>query len=86
MSYYTINEDAARLSKELSSFSDYKAGSATASYRAQVDEAAATLERSRRFASPNPSATAPSIFSTATPPRWRRPSTVTTRSAPAARP
>ena len=45
MSYYTINEDAARLSKELSSFSDYKAGSATASYRAQVDEAAATLEK-----------------------------------------
>lgn len=45
MSYATINEDAARRANDLSSFSDYKPGSATAGYRAQVDEAAATLKK-----------------------------------------
>lgn len=40
-----INESAARIAKELSSFSDYEAGSATASYNAQCAEAAAILEQ-----------------------------------------
>jgi hypothetical protein len=37
--YYTINEEAARRAKEANSWFDYKEGSATASYRAQVDDA-----------------------------------------------
>ena len=41
MTYYPINEDAARRAKNMNSFSDYKEGSATASYRSMVDEAAA---------------------------------------------
>lgn len=41
----TINENAARIAKELSSFSDYKEGSATAEYNAQCANAAAILER-----------------------------------------
>ena len=39
MSYYTINEEAARLAKEANSFSDYVPGSATSEYRAMVDKA-----------------------------------------------
>ena len=38
--YYPINENTARRAKEMSSFSDYKPGSATAAYRSQVDKAA----------------------------------------------
>ena len=37
--YYEISESAARRAKEANSWFDYKEGSATASYRAQVDEA-----------------------------------------------
>lgn len=40
-----INESAARMAKELSSFSDYVEGSATASYNAQCAKAAAILEQ-----------------------------------------
>lgn len=40
-----INEENARIAKELSSFSDYEAGSATASYNAQCAKAAAILEQ-----------------------------------------
>ena len=40
-----INESAARIAKELSSFSDYVEGSATASYNAQCAKAAAILEQ-----------------------------------------
>lgn len=39
--YYTINEDAARRAKEVNSFDDYKAGTATAQYHTAVDKAAA---------------------------------------------
>lgn len=42
--YYEINESTARRSKEMRSYDDYKAGSATAEYRASVDAAAAELE------------------------------------------
>ena len=45
MSNYTINEDTARRANDLRSFSDYKPGSATAGYRAQVAEAADTLKK-----------------------------------------
>ena len=37
--YYPISEEAARRAKEANSYFDYKEGSATASYCAQVDEA-----------------------------------------------
>lgn len=36
MSYYTINEEAARRANDMNSFRDYKAGSATAEYRLQI--------------------------------------------------
>ena len=36
MSYYTINEEAARRANDMNSFRDYKAGSATAEYRRMV--------------------------------------------------
>lgn len=39
MSYYTINEEAARTANDLNSHYTYREGSATASYRRQVDEA-----------------------------------------------
>lgn len=38
MKYYEINENAARQARAMWSFSDYKQGSKTAEYRAQVDE------------------------------------------------
>lgn len=43
--YYPINETTARAAHNMMSMSDYKANSATAEYRAQVDEAAAVLDR-----------------------------------------
>lgn len=48
--YYPINENAARLSKHMSSFDDYREGSATAVYRSQVDKAAelATQQAERK--------------------------------------
>lgn len=42
--YYEIDENAARMSKQMRSFDDYKEGSATASYKAAVDELAAIAE------------------------------------------
>lgn len=43
--YYTINEEAARLAHDMMSFSDYRTGSKTAEYRAQVDTAYAKATR-----------------------------------------
>ena len=45
VTYYTINEAAARRAKDMNSFSDYKQGSATAEYRHYVDEAVKIAER-----------------------------------------
>ncbi len=50
--YYEINEEMARRAKEAYSMSDYKAGSATADYRQQVDEAAALVEKQKKTVSP----------------------------------
>ena len=50
--YYPINENTARLSHQMMSMSDYKEGSATAGYRAAVDEAAALVERQKQKVSP----------------------------------
>ena len=45
--YYPINEEAAKRAKDMNSFSDYQPGSATAGYRAMVDEAYAAAEIGR---------------------------------------
>lgn len=52
MTYYPINEDMARRAKQMISFFDYKEGSATASYRAAVDEAAEIAEEQKRKVDP----------------------------------
>ena len=52
VTYYPINEAAARHAKEMNSFSDYKPGSATAAYRQQVDEAAELAERQKARVDP----------------------------------
>ena len=50
--YYPIDETAARRAKEMSSFYDYKPGSATASYRQEVDKAAAIAEAQKSRVDP----------------------------------
>ena len=52
MSYYTINEEAARRANDMNSFRDYKAGSATAEYRRMVDAAAELAERQKQRVDP----------------------------------
>ena len=52
MKYYPINEDAARAAKNANSFSEYREGSATSSYRVMVDEAAALAERQKAHVDP----------------------------------
>lgn len=52
MDYYSINESAARRSKEMMSFSDYREGSATAEYRRMVDEAKEIAERQKARVDP----------------------------------
>lgn len=43
--YYPIDEDTARVAHEMMSFSDYRQGSTTASYRADVDAAYSLADR-----------------------------------------
>ena len=50
--YYPINEEAAKRAKDMNSFSDYQPGSATAGYRAMVDEAYAAVERQKARVDP----------------------------------
>lgn len=50
--YGEINEETARRAKEMNSFSDYRPGSATADYRAAVDQTAALVERQKSAVSP----------------------------------
>lgn len=50
--YHEINEAAARRAKEANSFSDYKPGSATAEYRAMVDEATQIAESQKQCVDP----------------------------------
>lgn len=52
MSYYTINEEAARRTNDMNSFRDYKAGSATAEYRRMVDAATELAERQKQRVDP----------------------------------
>ncbi len=50
--YYPIDENMARRSHEMMSLRDYKAGSATAEYRAAIDKAAALVEQQKQEVSP----------------------------------
>ncbi|MDE6456683.1 MAG: hypothetical protein K2L38_12475, partial [Dysosmobacter sp.] len=50
--YYPIDETAARGTKEMNSFSDYKPGSATAACRQEVDKAAAIAEAQKARVDP----------------------------------
>lgn len=50
--YYEINENMARLAKDMVSMSGYKPGSATESYRAKVDRAAALVAQQKVKLSP----------------------------------
>lgn len=52
MQYYAINEETARRSHEMMSFSDYREGSATAEYRSAVDKAAEIAERQKARVDP----------------------------------
>jgi hypothetical protein len=47
MTYYEINENAARRAKEMNSFSDYREGEATQEYRRMVDKAVQIAERQK---------------------------------------
>ena len=53
VTYYPINENAARRAKEAISFSDYKPGSATAEYRHYVDETAEIAARQKKRVDPS---------------------------------
>ena len=50
--YYEINEEAAKRAKNANSYSDYVSGSATAGYRAMVDEAYALGEEQKSRVDP----------------------------------
>lgn len=52
MSYYPINEEAARRANDMNSFRDYKDGSATAEYRRMVDAATELAERQKERVDP----------------------------------
>ena len=47
--YYEISEAAAKRAKDMNSYSDYAPGSATAGYRAMVDEAYALCGRAKYY-------------------------------------
>lgn len=53
VTYYPINEAAAKRAKQAISFSDYKPGSATAEYRHYVDEAAELAARQKKRVDPS---------------------------------
>ena len=50
--YYEISEAAAKRAKDMNSYSDYAPGSATAGYRAMVDEASALAEKQKARVEP----------------------------------
>ncbi len=52
MNYPEISEETARLANDANSMRDYRPGSATAEYRAAVDEAAALVEEQKKRVSP----------------------------------
>lgn len=50
--YYEISESAAKRAKDMNSYSDYAPGSATAGYRAMVDEAYMLAEKQKAQVDP----------------------------------
>ena len=50
--YYRINEEAAKRAKDMNSFFEYRPGSATAGYRAMVDEAVEIAEKQKARVDP----------------------------------
>ena len=50
--YYEISEATAKRAKDMNSYSDYAPGSATAGYRAMVDEAYALAEKQKARVDP----------------------------------
>lgn len=52
VTYYNINEEAARRAKEMNSFYAYKPGSATAEYKTMVDKAAEIAEAQKAHVDP----------------------------------
>lgn len=52
--YYEISEATAKRAKDMNSYSDYAPGSATAGYRAMVDEAYALAEKQKAQVDPMP--------------------------------
>lgn len=52
VTYYKINEDAARRAKEMNSFYEYKPGSATEEYKAMVDKAVQVAEAQKKRVDP----------------------------------
>ncbi len=53
VTYYPINEDAARRAKEAMSYDSYKPGRATAEYRSYVDKAAEVAARQKKRVDPS---------------------------------
>ena len=51
--YYPINEAAAKRAKEMNSFSDYTAGSATLEYKSLVDQATEIAEKQKKRVDPS---------------------------------
>ena len=52
VTYYKINEDAARRAKEMNSFYEYRPGSATEEYKAMVDKAVQVAEAQKKRLDP----------------------------------
>ena len=52
VTYYQINEDAARRAKEMNSFYEYKTGRATAEYKTMVDKASEIAEAQKALVDP----------------------------------
>ena len=52
VTYYKINEDAARRAKEMNSFYEYRPGNATAEYKAMVDKAVQIAEAQKKRVDP----------------------------------
>ena len=83
--YYEISETAAKRAKDMNSYSDYAPGSATAGYRAMVDEAYALAEEQKAQVDPMYTIRSTPLL-TATPAGWRKTSMSATPLTPVCRP
>ena len=81
--YYEISEAAAKRAKDMNSYSDYAPGSATAGYRAMVDEAYVLAEKQKAQVG---TMIRSMPLLTATPAGWRKTSMSATPLTPVCRP